>query len=40
MSQLAQQRIREAKEKRSTRLDIGNCGLIVSKYFFFKFTSK
>jgi internalin A len=27
MSQLAQQRIREAKEKRLTRLDIGNCGL-------------
>lgn len=27
MSQLAQQRIREAKEKRSIRLDIGNCGL-------------
>jgi hypothetical protein len=27
MSQLALQRIREAKEKRSTRLDIGNCGL-------------
>jgi internalin A len=27
MSNLAQQRIREAKEKRLTRLDIGNCGL-------------
>lgn len=31
MSQLAQQRIREAKEKRSTRLDIGNCGLTYFK---------
>jgi internalin A len=27
MSNLAQQRIREAKEKKLTRLDIGNCGL-------------
>ncbi len=33
MSILAQQRIREAKEKKLTRLDIGNCGLteIVQK---------
>lgn len=27
MSELALQRIREAKEQRLTRLDIGNCGL-------------
>ena len=27
MSELALQRIREAKEKRLTRLDLGNCGL-------------
>ena len=27
MSNLAQQRIREAKEQKLTRLDIGNCGL-------------
>jgi internalin A len=27
MSELALQRIREAKEMRLTRLDLGNCGL-------------
>ena len=27
MSELALQRIREAKEQRLTRLDLGNCGL-------------
>ena len=27
MSELAFKRIREAKEKRLTRLDLGNCGL-------------